>query len=463
MVHTENVIENNDTIIALATPPGKGAIAVLRVSGKEAIATTNKLFPSKNLEKAKTHTIHYGTIEEENAHIIDEVLISVFKEPRSYTGENTVEISCHGSSYIIKKLIEVFQKNGVRYAQPGEFTKRAFMHGKLDLAQAEAVADLISSETEAAHQTALKQIRGGFSEEIKELREKLIHFASMIELELDFSEEDVEFADRDQLKSLINEIKIIVERLINSFSVGNVIKNGIPTVIAGKPNAGKSTLLNALLKEEKAIVSDIPGTTRDFIEDEIVIGGYNFRFTDTAGLRETQDKVEAIGVQRTYEKMKKASLIMYLFDTSITPLKDLKEEVKLLEELNTPYVLIANKIDLMENHQLPEELASIPHLISISAQNKENIESLTHEILHLVNLDSFKSGDTIVTNARHYESLSNTFKSLNDVLDAIDSGVSGDFLALDIRQALYHLGEITGEITTDDLLANIFSKFCIGK
>ncbi|MEM1136395.1 MAG: tRNA uridine-5-carboxymethylaminomethyl(34) synthesis GTPase MnmE, partial [Bacteroidota bacterium] len=416
----------------------------------------------KNLEKVKTHTLHFGRIEVEKK-IIDEVLVSIFRSPKSYTGENIVEISCHGSLYIIKKIIEIYQKLGVRYAAPGEFTKRAFMNGKLDLAQAEAVADLISSETAVAHQTAIQQIRGGFSEKIKILREKLIHFASMIELELDFSEEDVEFADREQLKALIKEINIIVVELISSFSLGNAIKNGIPTVIVGKPNAGKSTLLNSLLNEEKAIVSDIPGTTRDLIEDEVIIEGLSFRFTDTAGLRKAKDKIEALGVERTYEKMKKAALIIYLFDISVTPIVELLEEVKSLELRNIPYIALANKVDLLENHKIPEEFLSIKNLIGISAQNGDNLASLKTKILEIVSLKSFNSGDTVITNARHYESLSKTLKSLNDVLSAIDADVSGDFLALDIRQALYYLGEITGEITTDDLLANIFSKFCIGK
>ncbi|MBX2843498.1 MAG: tRNA uridine-5-carboxymethylaminomethyl(34) synthesis GTPase MnmE [Flammeovirgaceae bacterium] len=454
--------DNQDTIIALSTPSGKGAIAVIRLSGEDAIKITNKVFKGKDLEKQKTHTIHFGTLRNEGT-IIDEVLVSLFLNPNSYTGENVVEISCHGSAFIVRKIIQLFQRNSVRYANPGEFTKRAFTNGKLDLAQAEAVADLIASDSEVSHHAALNQMRGGFSKEIKTLREKLINFASLIELELDFSEEDVEFADRSELKSLVTHLQGILGNLIESFDLGNVIKNGVPTVIAGKPNAGKSTLLNALLNEEKAIVSEIPGTTRDFIEDELVIGGVSFRFIDTAGLRHTDDKVEAIGVKRTYEKMKDASLIIYLFDVKETEVSELFDEIKNLEELNIPFLVIANKIDLLEKGELPEEFSNIQHFFGISAGRKLHIDSLKKKLLEVVNLDSFKTGNTVVTNVRHYENLVNTQKALVDVINALENGVSGDFLALDIREALHFLGEITGEITTDDLLANIFSKFCIGK
>ncbi|MEN7549985.1 tRNA uridine-5-carboxymethylaminomethyl(34) synthesis GTPase MnmE [Rapidithrix thailandica] len=456
------LLENTDTIIALATAPGKGAIAVLRVSGPEAITLTNNVFTGKDLTQQASHTIHFGTIRDEGE-IIDEVLVSLFKGPNSYTGENVVEISCHGSGFIIQQLVKLFLKQGVRYAKAGEFTKRAFLNGKFDLAQAEAVADLIAADSEAAHQAAMNQMRGGFSRQIAELREKLIHFASMIELELDFSEEDVEFADRSALQTLINELSLIIEKLIASFEVGNVIKNGVPTVIAGKPNAGKSTLLNTLLNEEKAIVSDIPGTTRDFIEDELIIEGIGFRFIDTAGLRETEDRVEAIGVQRTYEKMKKASLIIYLFDINQTSEEELQEQITQLEKLEIPYIAVANKVDLFSEGALPEYLKNHPYILPISASSLNHMEPLKAKLLEIVNLDSFKTGNTIVTNVRHYESLVNTQTALSDVLSAIDEGVTGDFLALDIRNALHHLGEITGEITTDDLLANIFSKFCIGK
>ncbi|PWJ42257.1 tRNA uridine-5-carboxymethylaminomethyl(34) synthesis GTPase MnmE [Sediminitomix flava] len=454
---------NQDTVIALSTPPGKGAIHVIRVSGEDAIRVTNKVFKGKDLEAQKGHTAHFGTIRDKDGAIVDEVLVTLFKGPHSYTGENTVEISCHGSDYIVQRIIKVFSEEGIRYAKAGEFTKRAFLNGKFDLAQAEAVADLIASDSQASHSAAMNQMRGGFSHEIKELREKLIHFASMIELELDFSEEDVEFADRTDLKNLIYALQRLIRRLTESFALGNVIKNGVPTVIAGKPNAGKSTLLNALLNEEKAIVSDIAGTTRDFIEDEIIIGGISFRFIDTAGLRQTEDKVEAIGVERSYQKMKEASLIFYLFDSKTANYEEVKEEVLHLEELGTPYILIANKIDLIEGGKLPTEFDEFKEeLITISAEQKD-IDALRERALHLVKADDFRTGNTVVTNARHFESLSETDKALEEVLNGLDLGISGDLLALDIRTALHHLGEITGEVTTDDLLENIFSKFCIGK
>ena len=454
--------ERNDTIIALATPQGVGAIAVIRLSGPDAIRLVNEVFQGKNLEKQESHTIHFGTIRDGDK-IIDEVLVSLFIAPKSFTKENVVEISTHGSSYIINQVIRLFMKKGVRPAKPGEFTQRAFLNGQFDLAQAEAVADLIHSDSEASHQAALNQMRGGFSSEIQELRSKLIHFASMIELELDFTEEDVEFASRDDLRDLVEKLLRVVEELILSFDLGNVIKNGVPTVIAGKPNAGKSTLLNALLNEEKAIVSDIAGTTRDFIEDEINIGGVIFRFIDTAGLRETTDTIEAIGVSRTQEKMKTASMILYLFDLGDTDLVEINRDVNKLENLGVPFVKVANKVDKANNQLISELKEKHPDSIFISAGQKENLEGLKAKILELVNLDKFKTGNTVVTNIRHYDSLTKTRESLLDVLRGLDQEVTNDFLAMDIRRSLHYLGEITGEITTDDLLANIFSKFCIGK
>lgn len=451
----------NDTIIALATPPGVGAIGVIRLSGKEAISKVNEVFKGKDLSKEASHTIHFGTIRDGNV-IIDEVLVSLFIAPKSFTREDVIEISCHGSNYIIQQIIKIFLKNGVRLAKPGEFTQRAFLNGQFDLAQAEAVADLIASDSEASHQAALNQMRGGFSGRIKELREQLIHFASMIELELDFSEEDVEFASRDDLKSLVLELSRVILQLIDSFEVGNVIKNGIPTVIAGKPNAGKSTLLNALLNEEKAIVSDIPGTTRDFIEDHMIIDGFSFRFIDTAGIRESGDKIEIMGVERTMAKMKDASLILYVFDLSTDTTTEIFQEINKLENGGTPFIVVGNKSDIADN-TIIEQVKKDPRAVIISANQKENLENLKAKIVEVVNLKSFKTGNTVVTNARHYQALFETNKSLEDVLTGIDGQVSNDFLAMDIRQALHHLGEITGEITTDDLLANIFSKFCIGK
>jgi tRNA modification GTPase len=457
-----NLAEREDTIIALATPQGVGAIAVIRLSGKDAIRVTNEVFFGKNLENQPSHTIHFGTIRD-GEKIIDEVLVSIFKAPKSFTKENVVEISTHGSSYIINQVLKLFVRKGIRLAKPGEFTQRAFLNGQFDLAQAEAVADLIHADSETSHQAALNQMRGGFSSEIQELRNQLIHFASMIELELDFVEEDVEFASRDDLRRLVERILRIVEELILSFDLGNVIKNGVPTVIAGKPNAGKSTLLNALLNEEKAIVSDIAGTTRDFIEDEISIGGVIFRFIDTAGLRETTDTIEAIGVSRTQEKMKTASLILYLFDLSDTDLVEINRDINKLENLGVPFLKVANKTDKAKENIISELKENHPDTIFISAGQKENLEVLKLRILELVNLDKFRTGNTIITNVRHYDSLTKTRESLLDVLTGLDSQVTNDFLAMDIRRALHYLGEITGQVTTDDLLANIFSKFCIGK
>lgn len=458
----KHLLANEDTIIALATPQGVGAIGVIRLSGKEAISLVNKVFKGKDLESQDSHTIHFGTIRDGDK-ILDEVLVSLFIAPKSFTKENVVEISCHGSNYIIRQVIQLLIRKGARPAKPGEFTKRAFMNGQFDLAQAEAVADLINADSEAAHHAALNQMRGGFSGEIKHLREELIHFASMIELELDFGEEDVEFASRDDLKQLVNRLLEVIEALIHSFDLGNVIKNGVPTVIAGKPNAGKSTLLNALLNEEKAIVSDIAGTTRDFIEDEIIIGGVAFRFIDTAGLRETTDTIEAIGVERTQAKMKQASLIIYLFDLSDLDVVEMNKEINRLENTGVPFLKLGNKLDKVEKSVVEELQAQHPDMLFLSAKDPEQVEKLKERILELVNLDKFKRGDTVVTNIRHYDSLLQTKNSLQAVINGIDGQVTNDFVAMDIRQALHYLGEITGEITTDDLLANIFSKFCIGK
>ncbi len=453
---------NEDTIVALATPQGIGAIGVIRLSGKEAISIANKVFKGKDLSQQASHTIHFGTIRDKDK-ILDEVLVSLFIAPKSFTKENVVEISCHGSNYIIRQIIQLLIRQGARPAKPGEFTKRAFMHGQFDLAQAEAVADLINADSEASHQAALNQMRGGFSGEIKRLRDELIHFASMIELELDFGEEDVEFASRDDLKALIDRLLIVINALIKSFDLGNVIKNGVPTVIAGKPNAGKSTLLNALLNEEKAIVSDIAGTTRDFIEDELIIGGVAFRFIDTAGLRETTDTIEAIGVERTQAKMKEASLIIYLFDLSDLNIVEMNQEINRLENTGVPFLKLGNKLDQVDEALVEKLQAQHPDMLFLSAKDSAHVDTLKERILELVNLDKFKRGDTVVTNIRHYDSLLQTRNALMDVINGLDNQITNDFVAMDIRQSLHYLGEITGEITTDDLLANIFSKFCIGK
>jgi tRNA modification GTPase len=450
----------DDTIVALATAQGVSAIAVIRLSGKDSIAITQKVFRGKQLENQPSHTLHFGVIHNEG-NAIDEVLVSLFREPNSFTKENAVEISCHGSPVIVKEIIKTLLKNGARLAEPGEFTKRAFLHGRFDLAQAEAVADLINAETDNARQAALNQMRGGFSKEIQHLREELIHFASLIELELDFGEEDIEFAKRDDLKKLIYKLKGYLEALIQSFDQGNVIKNGVPTVIAGKPNAGKSTLLNTLLNEDKAIVSDVPGTTRDVIEDEMELGGVVFRFIDTAGLRETTDKIEAMGVERTRDRMKKASLILYLFDLTDTNMSEVKTQEDELKALGIPYLKIGNKVD-KATPALMKELQN-ENFVYISASNKKGIEELKTKILSLFHVNSVKQGDVLVTNLRHYQNLIQTNEALQRVLNGMSESVTGDFLAMDIRQSLHYLGEITGQITTDDLLENIFSKFCIGK
>ncbi|HRG07591.1 MAG TPA: tRNA uridine-5-carboxymethylaminomethyl(34) synthesis GTPase MnmE [Cyclobacteriaceae bacterium] len=450
----------NDTIIALTTPQGISALAVIRLSGVDAIKITDKVFTGKKLAAQPSHTVHFGTIGT-STKIIDEVLVTVFKEPNSFTKENSVEISCHGSPVIVREIIKLFLLHGVRLAEPGEFTRRAFLNGRFDLAQAEAVADLIHAETDNARQAALNQMRGGFSKEIKHLREELIHFASLIELELDFGEEDVEFAQRDDLKNLVTKIQSYLTRLISSFEQGNVIKNGIPTVIAGKPNAGKSTLLNALLNEEKAIVSDIPGTTRDVIEDEIILDGIAFRFMDTAGLRDTTDTIEAIGVSRTRESMKKAALILYLFDLASTTQTEIESEEAEVIALGIPYIKVGNKVDAAS----PALLNKIENqnFVFISAASKKNLDVLKEAIINQIKINSVKQGDVLVTNLRHFQKLTETQDALTRVLQGLDTGITGDFLAMDIRQSLHYLGEITGQITSEDLLANIFSKFCIGK
>jgi len=465
---------HQDTIVALATPSGAGAISIIRLSGNNAVTLAEKRFKSvsgKKLSEQATHTIHLGHIMDDNR-TIDEVLISVFKNPNSYTGEHVIEISCHGSNYIQQEIIQLFLRDGCRMATAGEFTLRAFLNGKLDLSQAEAVADLISSDNEASHQIAMQQMRGGFSSEIAKLREELLNFASLIELELDFAEEDVEFADRSQFKDLVDRIIFVLKRLIDSFAVGNVIKNGIPVAIVGAPNVGKSTLLNALLNEDRAIVSEIAGTTRDTIEDEISLGGIGFRFIDTAGIRETEDVVESIGIKKTFEKIDQAQVVVYLFDASDYQNESSKFEVEIEKIKNKypvkPLVIIANKMDkLSEDHasKLKNTLSTVERskFVLLSAKHKIGIDALSDILLSYVNTGALRNNDTIVTNSRHYDSLLKAFEDVNRVKGGLESGLSGDLLAIDIRQALYHFGEITGEITNDDLLGNIFANFCIGK
>ena len=451
----------SDTIVALATPQGVGALAVVRVSGNHALEITNNIFYGKDLSKVATHTVHVGTIRDGDA-IIDEVVIALFKGPKSFTKEDIVEITCHGSMFIVKQVVMLIIHGGARLANPGEFTQRAFLNGQFDLAQAEAIADLIHSDSEASRKAAMDQMRGGFSKEIKKLREELIHFASMIELELDFSEEDVEFANRKELKTLINNLLVKISSLINSFEIGNVIKNGIPTVIAGKPNAGKSTLLNGLLKEERAIVSEIAGTTRDVIEDEINLGGVAFRFIDTAGLRETTDVIEAMGVEKTHKKLEEAGLILFLFDLTAESMDSILSEIEWLEAQPAPFIAIGNKADLSPEIHI-KAFGELQHTLAISAKKDSDLIKLENAILKKVNINEINTGSTVVTNLRHQQELVNTEHALQLVIENIDKGITNDILAMEIRQALHHLGEITGEITTDDLLDNIFSKFCIGK
>jgi tRNA modification GTPase len=458
-----------DTIVALATPSGAGAIAVIRLSGPDAIHYADYQFKSvssKKLSKQKTHTIHLGHIVD-GAKTIDEVLVSVFKNPNSYTGEDVVEISCHGSKYIQQEIIQLFLRKGCRMATPGEFTLRAFLNGKLDLSQAEAVADLITSDNEASHQIAMQQMRGGFSSEIAKLREELLNFASLIELELDFAEEDVEFADRTKFRDLVERITFVLKRLIDSFAVGNVIKNGIPVAIVGEPNVGKSTLLNALLNEERAIVSEIAGTTRDTVEDEISIGGMGFRFIDTAGIRETEDVVESIGIKKTFEKIEQANVVVYLFDAAAF-MKDSNTFQVEIEKIKNKYpqkplIIIANKIDKLSEDEISSLKSQISNLELLSAKTGIGVEDLKDKLLSFVNSGALKQNDTIVTNSRHYDSLQKALEEIIKVQQGLDSVLSGDLLAIDIRQALYHFGEITGQVTNDELLGNIFANFCIGK
>jgi tRNA modification GTPase len=454
---------SNDTIIALSTPPGIGAIGVIRLSGKDAIKITNTVFTGKDLLKQESHTLHFGTIKDGNQ-VIDEVVVGLFVEPKSYTKENVVEISCHGSNYIIQQIISLLIRSGATAAKPGEFTLRAFLNGSLDLSQAEAVADLISSDSAAAHQVAMNQLRGGFSNELNVLRDQLIHFASMIELELDFAEEDVEFANRDQLQALISKINTVINKLIRSFELGNVIKSGINTVIAGRPNAGKSTLLNALLNDDRAIVSEIAGTTRDTIEEVLNIGGINFRLIDTAGIREATDTIEAIGVEKTMQKISQSALLVYLFDVVNLSVSEIQEDIASLHKPGVTMLAIANKIDLADDDRLKElQLPSDIKFMAISAKENQQVEELKHLIYESAVGDQLSDNHTMVTNIRHVEALQRTRTALDGVMNGLDNPVTSDFLAMDIKQALYYLGEITGQVTTDDLLENIFSKFCIGK
>lgn len=459
----------NDTIVALATPAGAGAIAIIRLSGPEAITIASSLFHSvsgKKLDQQKTHTVHLGHIKD-GEKIIDEVLATVFKNPNSYTGENVVEISCHGSSFIQQEIIQLCLRNGCRMAEPGEFTLRAFLHGKMDLSQAEAVADLITSDSAASHQLAIQQMRGGFSSEIQKLREELLNFASLIELELDFAEEDVEFADRTEFQKLVLRISEVLKRLIDSFAIGNVLKNGIPVAIVGEPNVGKSTLLNALLNEERAIVSDIAGTTRDTIEDEINIGGIGFRFIDTAGIRETSDTIEGLGIQKTFQKIEQAQVVIYLFDAGkfSESIPKLKTEIETIKNKypQKNLIKVANKIDKLTDSQKELLQSEISNLLLLSAKSGLGVEELQNRLLHFVNTGALRNNETIVTNSRHYDALIKALEEIQKVQYGLDTDLSGDLLAIDVRQALYYLGSITGQVSEDEILGNIFANFCIGK
>ena len=463
---------NEGTIIALSSPPGSGAIAIIRLSGEEAISKTDIFFKSKSGKKLKQsygYSISYGDLVEGDE-VIDEVVVCVYKAPHSYTGENIIEISCHGSNYIQQRIISLFTNSGVRLANPGEFTLRAYLNNKKDLSQAEAVSDLIASESKEAHRIAMEQMRGGYSDEIEVLREKLIHFKSLIELELDFSEEDVEFADRSDLKSLLNELESKLSSLIESFSYGNVIKEGVTVTIAGKPNAGKSSLLNAIVNEDKAIVSDIPGTTRDAIEDVTTINGIKFRFIDTAGIRETSDKIESIGVEKAKSKIGTSRILIYLFDRSDITEKELIKEVKSYERDDLQIYLVENKIDVLKYYDTDSYKENIKPLINqnnitfhrISALNIDLVSELKEMISKNLNLSS--QSNIIISNSRHLEALNNSLKAIDSIKSGLKDGLSGDLLSIDLNDAIINMSIITGKIDIDqDILGSIFSKFCIGK
>jgi tRNA modification GTPase len=462
----------DSTICALATP-GHGAIAVIRISGPDAIGITESVFQpatqGKQLKEQQPNTIHFGTIQI-GEEVVDEVLVSLFRAPHSYTGEDSVEISCHGSPYIQQRILELLVSHGAEPARPGEFTQRAFLNGKMDLSQAEAVADLIAAESEGAHRVAMQQLRGGFSDRLRSLREQLLHFISMIELELDFSEEDVEFADRSRLVKLVDQLSGLIDELINSFHLGNVLKNGVPVAIIGRPNVGKSTLLNAILKEERAIVSEIEGTTRDSIEDTINLEGINFRFIDTAGIRETADTIENLGIRRTYQKIEQASVVLLLTEADDDPLIIQKSIEAIRHQLNSgkQLVVVLNKSDRVPEEQQKTlqkkiSLRENERIISISAEQGKNIDALTGMLLEIVNLGSIKHQDVVISNIRHFNALKEASEALSRVSEGLTSALPTDLLAQDIREVLHYLGEITGEVTTDEILGNIFKNFCIGK
>ncbi|MFO8235866.1 MAG: tRNA uridine-5-carboxymethylaminomethyl(34) synthesis GTPase MnmE [Bacteroidales bacterium] len=469
-------MQSENTICAISTPPGNGAIAVIRISGENALSILTKIFyPAKKEQDTPftPNTIYYGTICE-NGSIIDEVLVSMFKKPHSFTGEDTAEISCHGSSYIQQKIMQLLIDHGARTANPGEFTMWAFENGKMDLAQAEGVADLVAASSAASHKLALQQMRGGFSSEIKSLRNRLLNFISLIELELDFSDEDVEFADRNQFIELLDNINQLIEKLLNSFELGNAIKNGFPVAIAGNTNVGKSTLLNRLLNEEKAIVTDIAGTTRDVIEDVINIKGIEFRFIDTAGIRESDDQIESIGIERTFNQIDKAKIILLLVDANQELdyiLDTIKKVEKRIEGTNKKLLVLLNKVDMLETEDQVKKIESSirtiikyeDEFLRISAKTGKNTNQLIDQLLEAANYDQIQENDILVTNARHYEALKNAHESLLRAREGLKNNLATDLLAMDVRDVMHYLGEITGDISTDEILGNIFAHFCIGK
>ena len=459
----------NETICAISTAPGCGGIAVVRISGPEALAICDTIFkprnPAKSLLTQKAYTLCYGSILQ-GEETLDDLMAAVFRAPHSFTGEDVVEITCHGSIYIQQQILQLLVKQGCRIAHPGEYTQRAFMNGKMDLSQAEAVADLIASTSAGQHRLALNQMRGGFSQELKQLRDQLLHLTSLMELELDFSDhEELEFADRSELQALAAQIERVISHLADSFSVGNAIKNGIPVAIIGETNAGKSTLLNALLNEEKAIVSDIHGTTRDVIEDTVNIGGVLFRFIDTAGIRETHDTIETLGIERTFQKLEQAGIVLWVVDQT-----EAEQQIAQLSDRLLPLcegktlILVLNKSDLphsqlsIVNYQL-----SINKVVSLSAKHKEGIDRLKTLLLEAAQLPTLSQNDLIVTNARHYEALTHALESIHRVQEGLSTHLSGDFISQDLRECIFHLSDIVGDVTTDEVLGNIFRRFCIGK
>lgn len=460
---------DDTTICAVSTASGVGGIAVLRISGKEAFDIVDKIFVpvgrKVSLREQNPYTVSYGKIVDADNSIVDNVLVTVFKEPHSFTGENVVEIACHGSTYIQQAILRLLVDNGCVLATPGEFTKRAFVGGKMDLSQAEAVADLIASTSKASHQMAIRQMRGGFSAELALLREQLLNFVSLIELELDFSEEDVEFADREELKALADSIERRIAELVDSFKIGNVIKNGVPVALVGKTNVGKSTLLNSLLNEERAIVSDVHGTTRDSIEDSIVIDGVTIRFIDTAGIRTTTDEVENLGIERTYRKIDEAEIVLWIVDATQT--SNIKEDIEQNSLNLSKTILVINKLDKISDDEYQKILHYVENLnveyIFISAKQRMNIDRLQKMLIDKMNLNKIDSDAVIVNNVRHYEALTRAGEAIMRVTEGLESGISGDLLSLDIRDCMHYLGEITGQISTDEILNNIFGKFCIGK